>query len=139
MIAGVETTITNSTGVHEDTRASLIDVPLTVRYYTRDRHEPGPRMFVEAGGAWRDTRDIRTSMSTTNAQSQTTCCTFTPSEPRYSTAPGVVMGAGIMLIDAFGIHFAPEVQYTRWMKPIYESLTTDTRRNEISAGFTIGF
>ncbi len=139
VIAGVQTTVTNSTGVHEDTRASLIDVPLTARYYTRDRHEPGPRMFVEAGGAWRDTLDIRTSTSTTNAQSQLSCCTFTPTEPRYRTAPGVVLGAGVLLIDAFGIHFAPEVQYTRWMKPTFESLTTDTRRNEISAGFTLGF
>ena len=45
----------------------------------------------------------------------------------------------MLLIDAFGIHFSPEVHYTRWMRPIFELYTTNTRRNEISAGFTLGF
>ena len=87
VVAGVQTTVSNSTGVHEDTRATLIDVPLAVRFYTRDRHEPGVRWYFDLGGAYRDSRSLRTSISTTNAQSQLSCCTFTPTQPAHRAPP----------------------------------------------------
>lgn len=139
LVAGVETTTTTSTGTHEDTRASLIDVPILARYFTKERHERGNRMFLEAGGSWRNTEDIRTSISSTNAMSQLSCCTFTPAVPAHRTAIGGTVGGGVLFIDAFGIHVYLEATYTRWRNAIFETLTTDTRRNEVTGGLTIGF
>ena len=139
IVDGVETTTTNSIGTHEDTRARLIDIPALVRYYHRGRHEPGPRWFVEGGGAWRDATGIRTSLSSTDIDSVLHCCTNTPAQPAHGNARGIVAGAGLQLIDTFGIRVVPEVRYTRWMNPIFEALTTDTRRNEIAAGFSLSF
>jgi len=139
IVDGVATTTTSSTGVHEDTRARLIDVPAVVRYYSRGRHEPGTRWFVEGGGTWRDAGAIRTSVSMTDSSSVLTCCNDTPARPAHGTARGVAAGAGLLLIDAFGIRLVPEVRYTRWMNPIFEAYTTDTRRNEVAAGFSLSF
>lgn len=139
LVDGVETTTMTSTGTHEDTRADLFEVPVMARYYTKDRHERGNRLFLEAGGAWRDTAHIQTSLSSTNAASVLSCCTYTPATPDHRTAIGGTIGGGVLFIDAFGIHVYLEADYTRWRNPIFESLTTDTRRNEVAAGLTIGF
>jgi len=136
---GVITPTSTSTGTHEDTRARLIDIPAVVRFYNLGRHTRGTRWFLEAGGAWRQAGSIRTSLSSTDGSGNVTCCTNTPAEPAHRNAKGAVAGFGVLFIDAFGIHVAPEVRYTRWMSPIFEELTTDTRRNEITAGFTISF
>lgn len=139
LVDGVETTTQTSTGTHEDTRADLFEVPVMARYFTRERHERGNRLFLEAGGAWRDANHIRTSLSSTNAASVLSCCTYTPATPAHRTALGGTIGGGILFIDAFGIHVYLEADYTRWRNPIFENLTTDTKRNEVAAGLTIGF
>ena len=139
VVGGVVTTVTTSTNSHEDTRARLIDVPAVVRYYNRGRHEPGTRWFFEGGGAWRKTDSIRTSISTSDASSVVTCCTSIPAHPAHASAFGIVAGAGVQLTDAFGIRIVPEVRYTRWMSPVFNSFTTTTQQNEVTAGFSITF
>ena len=139
MVSGVVTTVTTSTNDHEDTRASLIDIPAVVRYYNRGRHEPGIRWFVEGGGAWRKADRIRTSIDSTDASSVLTCCTTTPAQPAHGSAFGIAAGAGVQLVDAFGIRIVPEVRYTRWMSPIFSAFTTNTQQNEAAAGFSITF
>lgn len=37
-----------STVTNEDTRARLLDFPLTIRHYGKDRHDSGPRWFIQA-------------------------------------------------------------------------------------------
>jgi len=139
VVNGVVTTTTTSTNTHEDTRARLIDVPAVVRYYNRGRHEPGTRWFVEGGSAWRRADSIRTSVSSTDASGNLSCCTDTPAQPAHGSVFGVVGGAGVLLIDAVGIRIVPEVQYTRWMNPIFQAFTTNTQRNQVAAGFSITF
>ena len=39
----------SSTSTHEDTRARLYDIPVLVRFYSKGRHVPGPRWFIEGG------------------------------------------------------------------------------------------
>jgi hypothetical protein len=139
VVNGVVTTVTTSTIAHEDTRADFIDVPAVVRFYSRSRHEPGARWFAEAGGAWRKAEDIRTSMDFRDASSVLTCCTTTPIQPAHGSVFGIVAGAGVQVMDAFGIRVVPEVRYTRWMNPIFSAFTTNTQRNEVAAGLSITF
>jgi hypothetical protein len=139
VVNGVVTTVTTSTINHEDTRANFIDIPATVRFYSKSRHEPGARWFVEGGAAWRKSESIRTSMSFTDASSVLSCCTTTPITPAHASVFGIVAGAGVQVMDAFGIKVVPEVRYTRWMNPVFQAFTTNTQQNEITAGFSITF
>ena len=136
---GVVIPITETTSSHEDTRARLLDIPLLVRYYGKNRHTPGPRWFVEGGGAWRDVRNIKTSVDTTDISGVVSCCTFTPAPPAHRNAKGIVGGAGLQLIDPLGIRVIPEFRYTRWMTDTFNSLTTTTQRNQIEASLTLSF
>jgi hypothetical protein len=130
---------TSTTSTHEDTRARLIDIPFLVRYYGTGKRPGSPRWFVEAGGTWRYSTDIRTSIDTTDASDVNTCCTFTAAVPDHRSAIGAVAGAGIQFKDEFGIHVVPEVRYTRWIEPIFNSLSTTTNKNEIEGVISLTF
>lgn len=131
--------ITATISSHEDTRARLIDIPLVLRYYGKGRHTPGPRWFVEGGGAWRRVSNIRTSVDSTDPSGVISCCVFTPAQAANRTARGIVGGAGIQLIDPLGIRVIPEIRYTRWMDDIFKSFTTSTKRNQLDASITLSF
>jgi hypothetical protein len=130
---------TSTTSTHEDTRSRLIDIPFLVRYYGSGKRPGSPRWFLEAGGTWRLANDIRTSTDTTDAADVTTCCTFTPTVPAHRSSIGAVVGAGIQFVDEFGIHVVPEFRYTRWSKPIFENLSTNTNDNQIEAAISLTF
>lgn len=131
---------TSSTIAHEDTRADLIDVPLLVRYYGLGKRGPrSPRWFLEIGGTGRVVTDVRTSIDTTDASGNLTCCTFTPATPAHRDSYGPTVGAGIQFTDEFGIHVAPEVRYTRWQRPVFNNLTTTTAINELEAVVSLTF
>ena len=138
-VNGVLTPISTSTSTHEDTRARLFDVPLVLRFYSKGRHTPGPRWFVEGGGAFRDSNSIRTSLSSTNSAGTLSCCTNTPAVPSHRTSIGFVGGAGFQLIDPFGIRVIPEVRYTRWMTQTFDAITTRTEQNQVEAVLTLSF
>jgi hypothetical protein len=78
-------------------------------------------------------------MDFTDASSVLSCCTTTPTQPEHRSAFGVTAGAGVQVMDAFGIRVVPEVRYTRWMSPIFHSFTTNTQQNEVAAGLSITF
>jgi len=139
IVGSVLTPTTSTTSTHEDTRGRLIDVPALVRYYNIDRHTKGGRWFVEGGGAFREIGSIRTSISSTDSGGTVTCCTDTAVKPAHRNARGFVGGAGAEFIDPFGIHVVPEVRYTRWTNSIFESVTTNTQRNEVEAGVSLTF
>jgi hypothetical protein len=130
---------TSTTSTHEDTRARLIDVPLLLRYYGTGKRPRSPRWFLEAGGSWRLANDVRTSIDSTDASGNVTCCTTTATVPQHNSAIGMMAGAGIQLVDEFGIHVVPEFRYTRWVNPIFENLTTNTQRNQIEGAISITF
>jgi len=129
----------STTSTHEDTRAHAFDFPLVLRYYGKGRHTPGPRWFVEAGGSFRDVTGIRTSLDSTDASGTLTCCTNTPTHPQHNNAIGLVVGAGLQLIDPVGIRVIPGVRYTRWETEVFDSFTTHTQRNQLEATITLSF
>jgi hypothetical protein len=138
-INAVPTTTTTATSSRVDVRARVIDVPVTVRYYGKGRHTPGSRWFVEGGGAWRDVENVSSSLGTTDASGNSTCCTFGTVQPAHKQAKGMVAGVGAQFIDPFGIRVIPEVRYIRWLNPIFNDPTTRTQRNQVEAEFTISF
>ncbi len=130
---------TSSTSTHEYTHSRLIEIPLLVRYYGIGKRPSSPRWFLEAGGDWRLTNDIRTSMDSTDSSGTVTCCTFTPAVPEHRSDVGVVVGAGIQFVDEFGIHVVPEVRYTRWQDKLFNNLTTHTAANQVEADISLTF
>jgi hypothetical protein len=131
--------VTSTTSSHEDTRARLLDIPVLLRYYGKSRHTPGTRWFVEGGGAWRDVRNIKTSVDTADVNGVVSCCTFTPAQPAHRNARGIVGGTGLQLIDPLGIRVIPEFRYTRWVTDTFSNLTTSTQRNQLEASLTLSF
>ena len=136
---GITTSSTTITTTHEDTRSRLFDIPLELRYYSSARRPDGPRWFLEGGGAWRVATGLRTSTDVTDTAGVNTCCTNTPTTPAHRSAIGMVGGAGIQLIDPLGIHVVPEVRYTRWISPVFDSLTTNTTQNQLDASLSLTF
>lgn len=130
---------TSTTSTHEDTRSRLIDIPLLLRYYGAGKRPNSVRWFVEAGGAWRLANNIRTSLDSTDASGNVTCCTFTPTVPAHRSAIGMVAGGGLQLVDELGVHVVPEFRYTRWVNPIFHNPTTNTDQNQIEADISLTF
>ncbi|MGB6947010.1 MAG: outer membrane beta-barrel protein [Bryobacteraceae bacterium] len=130
---------TTTTSTHEDTRARLIDIPFLVRYYGTGKRPTSPRWFLEAGGTWRLANQIRTSIDSTDASGNVTCCTTTPAIPKHRSGIGMVVGAGMQFVDEFGIHVVPEVRYTRWLDSTFENLSTTTDRNQVEADISLTF
>lgn len=136
---GTVIAVTQTTSTHEDTRARLLDFPVVVRYYRKGRHTPGSRWFVEGGGAFRDVRNIRTGVDSTDISGVVSCCTSVPAQPAHKTAKGFLAGAGLQFIDPFGIRVIPEFRYTRWMDDTFSAFTTHTQRNQIEGSLTLSF
>lgn len=138
-INGVAQTTTTSTSTRVDVRARVVDVPITLRWYGKGRHERGGRWFVEGGGAWRDVANIRSSLSAIDVSGNASCCTAGAVQPAHHQARGFVAGVGAQFIDPFGIRVIPEVRYIRWVSPIFEDSTTHTQRNQVEAELTLSF
>jgi hypothetical protein len=138
-VNGVTSTTETTTSSVESTRARLLDVPIMIRYYFKDRHEPGGHWFVEGGGAWRDVRSIGSSLSSTDSSGTVSCCTSNAVQPAHRNSRGFLAGAGAQFIDPFGIRVIPEIRYTRWVSPIFDAFTTHTQRNEVAFALTLGF
>lgn len=131
--------VTTTTSTHEDTRGSLIDIPVMLRYFKKNRHTPGARWFVEAGGAWRDARSIRSTQDATDVSGVPTCCTFTPAPATNKTVRGLIAGAGFQLIDPLGIRVVPEVRYTRWLDQVFNVNSTHMQQNQVEVAITLSF
>ena len=139
VLNGTTFPVTSTTSTHEDTRARLVDIPVVLRYYGTGKRPGSVRWFLEAGGAWRLANDIRTSLDSTDASGNLTCCTYTPTVPQNRHSIGIIAGAGLQFVDEFGIHVVPEVRYTRWQSPIFNNFTTNTQRNQVEANISLTF
>ncbi len=135
----VGTTTTKITTTHEDTHAKLTDFPVTVRYYAKSRHDPGPRWFAEGGAALRSIGHIRTSIDTTDNSGTNTCCEITSATPAHRSVRGLVAGLGVQLIDPVGVRVVPQVRYTRWMADTFNAFSTRTQRHQIDATISLTF
>jgi hypothetical protein len=127
------------TSRNEDTRFRYYDFPVTLRYYGKDRHDPGARWFVEAGGALRRVSRIKTTINETINDGDTTCCVTTPATPARRTIRGVVAGFGVQVIDPVGLRLGPQIRYTRWGADTFSSNSTVTQRNQIEAMVSLTF
>ena len=123
----------------EDTRAMLIDIPVTVRYYSTDRHSPGPRWFIEGGGVRRDVSRISTAISSTLNDGALQCCNNTPAVPARRSVIGLVAGAGVQLIDQFGIRVVPQVRFTRWRAQTFDIPSAASRVNQLEGMISLTF
>jgi len=132
---GVDDTNTSTderkkTTVLQKTRAGFWDVPILARYSVFNLPGEGKKAFVHAGFVLRRVRGIHTATETTNPDS-TTCCTETPATPSHRSVRGVVAGAGLRLVDDFGIKVIPEVRYTRWLADTFTGPTAQARKGEL--------
>jgi len=128
----------------EQTRATYWDVPLVARRYSLGRREAGFRWFYEVGGTARFVGSIKTQIETTVTDSTagtttTTCCDVAPSVPAHRVVGGVVAGAGLQLIDDYGVHIVPEFRYTRWLQRTFESPAAPSQMNQIEVLVGITF
>ncbi len=112
---------------------------MTLRYYGKDRHDPGARWFVEAGGALRRVARVRTSITETIDDGDLTCCKTIPATPARRTIRGVVAGFGVQVIDPVGIRVVPQVRFTRWGADTFSSFSTRTQRNQLEAMVSLTF
>jgi opacity protein-like surface antigen len=128
-----------TTSTQENTHSRLIDIPVLVRYYGAGKHPSSPRWFVELGGEYQTLSGIRTSISSTDASGNVTCCTNAAAVPDHHGIKGAVAGAGIQFTDEFGIHVIPEVRYTRWYESNFNSLSTSQNRQQVEADLSITF
>jgi cytoskeletal protein RodZ len=135
----IPTTTSTTTSTNTDARARLLDIPFMLRYYSKERHMPGGRWFLELGGAYRDAYGVRSSQTATDSSGNITSYTFNVVSPPHKSSVGYLGGAGAQFIDPFGIRVIPEVRYIRWVNQIFEDATTHTQRNQVEANLTLSF
>ncbi len=144
IIAGVDNPATPQdervhTTRHEDTRARFYDLPITLRYYGKSRFAPGPRWFLDLGGALRRVQNIRSFTYTTDPNEAVVCCTYTPTAPARRRIAGFVAGFGVLVKDPVGVRLAPEIRYTHWMGTVFDNASTMTRREQLEGMLSISF
>lgn len=131
-------TVTQSTVIHEYTRAVFWEVPVLARVYNKKRHQPGRRWFYEGGGTVRSLFNIRSDRDITDPQGKVTY-NYTPATSAKRTIYGVVGGAGFQIIDPVGVRIIPEVRYTRWLDVNFNAYPTRSNRNQVEFVFSLTF
>jgi hypothetical protein len=125
--------------VERGTRATILDYPVLVRYYTKNHRAPGRRWFYEAGGAFRQITAIHSIGQTTQTDGTVDCCDEQPLKPTNRMIPGYVVGAGLQMIDEFGIRFVPEIRYTRWARRTFDTQSTRMQTNQVEFVLSLTF
>jgi hypothetical protein len=118
----------------EQTRANVWEFPVLGRYYTKDRHNYGPRGFFEGGLSIR-----RAGGVITFTQSGGECCIQIPAALAHRYVTGVVGGAGLQVMDDFGVKVIPEVRYTRWFSRNFDTPPAQTARHQLEILLGITF
>jgi hypothetical protein len=121
----------------ENTRARFFDFPVQFRYYNKDRHEEGHRLFVQFGPTLRLIRKVKTNIVVDE----------TGEERRIDETPaafrrklyGVTAGGGFQFIDPFGIRVVPEARYTRWFGNPIDNYHSRSRRDQIEIILSLTF
>ncbi|HWR54078.1 MAG TPA: outer membrane beta-barrel protein [Bryobacteraceae bacterium] len=121
----------------ESTRSDYWDLPIMARFYNKARGEGGARMFVLGGIAFRRATAVHTVRELVRANGLSDTYDV-PVEPGHKTVGGVVVGAGIQLVDDIRFKFTPEIRLTRWFRSTFDNAPTQSPRNqmEIVLGLT---
>jgi len=128
----------NVTAIVEQTRATLWDIPLMVRW--RGLAETGflSHIYFSGGADIRQAAHIKSSTQTT-LPGGTPTTDNTPTVPATRRLPGVVVGTGMRFVDDFGIKLSPELRYTRWFGATFNNDSTRSRRDELVIGVALTF
>ena len=128
----------NVTAITEQTRATLWDAPMMVRW--RGLAETGflSRLYFAGGGAIRDVSHINTSNQTTYPGGATSSNNI-PAVPSARNLPGAVAAVGMRFVDDFGVKLTPELRFTRWLGATFDSDSTRSRRDELVVGIALTF
>jgi hypothetical protein len=120
----------NVTTIIEQTRATLWDAPMMIRW--RGLAETGflSHLYFAGGGAIRNVSHINTSNQTTNPDGSTWSNNI-PAVPSARILPGAVAGVGMRFVDDFGVKLTPELRYTRCWAP--RSIRTRHVREETNS------
>ncbi len=118
----------------EQTKVDYWDLPFTLRFHD------GPassrvRAFFELGGTLRRAASVRT-YTETGKPGVTSVVDTTPAKVSNSNTFGGTAGAGWDWRTARGIHLVPQMRYTYWVKPVFNTPTTRSARSQIE--FLIG-
>jgi hypothetical protein len=125
------------TTIDQSSIVNYWDYTALLRWYTKEHKAPGPRAFFEGGLNMRQTHSIRTVRETTLGA--TTVQDTAPVVPTRSWAKGLTGGVGAQFVDDFGVKLVPEFRYTRWVQPNFDSLSTQSRKNQFEAIVSITF
>ena len=128
----------NVTTITEQTRATLWDAPVMLRW--RGLSESGflSKLYFAGGGELRNVSHIRTSNQTTLPDGSTTSDNIA-AVPAKRNLAGAVVGVGLRFVDDFGIKLTPELRFTRWMGATFASDSTRSRRDELAIGIALTF
>ncbi len=121
----------------EQTKVDYWDLPFTLRLHD------GPatdrvRGFLELGGTLRHAASVRT-YSETGSPGVVSVVDTTPVKVSNPNTFGGTVGAGWDWRTVRGINFVPQLRYTYWMKPAFNSPTTRSARSQIEILIGITF
>jgi hypothetical protein len=140
----------------EHTMAGYWDFPILVRYQfsgkkpvttsssgTSTPHfsfitQIPSHVFVEAGGSLRHLMTVRSGNDTLNSDSSTAYNEI-PITPKHTTVEGATFGLGLRFVDEFNLKVTPEVRYTLWSSPLFESQSTLSRERQLEVGLSFTF
>ena len=122
----------------ERTRAQYWDVPLILRVYDSADRAKRFRAFFQTGAAIRRAANIETVREATASDGSVTRDT-TPASARNRTIYGGVIGAGMQFATTGRLALVPELRYTRWTSPTFDSGPTRSTRNQLEVLFSITF
>jgi len=125
------------TNINEDTEARLLDIPMMIRFYGRDREEEGHRWFAGIGPVLRYASKVRTHLTIT-PPNQVISEDTTPVSYRKRSL-GAVAGFGGQFVDPLGIRVMPEVRYTRWLDTTFGGVSGRSRRQQIEILISLTF
>jgi hypothetical protein len=128
----------NITTITGQTRATLWDAPMMVRY--RGLAETGflSHIYFAGGGAVRNVAHIQSSNQTSYPDGATSSNNIATA-PSTRNLPGAVLGMGLRFMDDFGVKLTPELRFTRWMGETFASNSTRSRRDELLIGIALTF
>lgn len=140
----------------EHTSASYWDFPLLARYQFIGKKaiatstsgqspshfsfitEIPSHLFLEAGGTVRHLMTVRSGNDTLNSDNSTAYNEI-PVTPKHTTVEGATIGCGLRFIDELNVKVMPEVRYTIWSSPIFESQSTLTRDRQLEVDLSFAF
>lgn len=129
---------TNNTGITENTRTTFWDAPFLVRFHGLRDEGLLAHIYFNAGGAFRDAANIKTSVVTNNPDG-TTSYSRTPTKPAARYLAGAVVGSGLRFVDDFGIKVEPELRYIRWFGRTFDSDSTRSSPNQVEVDVAFTF